>query len=133
MSIKQTTSLLVVSVFCSVFSGSIAWSQSNDLRCAEPDSLVETMGHCDDVNAKKKLNVDPAVTNSVKSSVSNSASVNSDDNAASNDNSSSSSNNDGSGADVGDDSDHDNGHGNDADHDDASNPGQGGGNHGADK
>lgn len=113
MSIKPTTSLLVASVFFSVFSGSIAWSQSNDLRCTEPNSLVETMENCDDANAKEKLNVDPAVTNSVKSSVSNSASVN--DNAAS------------------DDSDHDNGHGNDADHDDESNPGQGGGNHGAGK
>lgn len=131
MSIKRTTSLLVASVFCSIFSGSIASSQSNDVRCTEPDSLIETLERCDDANAKKKLNVDPAVTNSVKSSVSNNTTVN--DNAAGNDNSAASSNSDGTGADVGGDVDHDNGHGNDADHDDASNPGQGGGNHGADK
>lgn len=118
MSMKRATTLLVASVFCGVFPASITWSQSEDLRCKEKEPLVDGLRRCEDSTVNRKMEVDPSITNSIDPTASNSANSNSGNNA------------DSSGDDSGD---HDNGHGNDPDHDDSSNPGQGGGNHGAGK
>lgn len=126
---KRAKTLFCASVFCVAQPATISWAQSEEMRCGEQETLIEGFQNCDDSARKRMLEVDPSVTNSVNSN--NSAGVS--NNNGSNDTNASSDNtpsggDDGSDAD--DTGDHDNGHGNDPDHDDSSNPGQGGGNHG---
>ena len=125
---SKVTTLLCASAFCAILPASLTWAQSKEMGCGEQEALLGQSYKCDDSAVERIPEIDPSVTNSVKSDNNAGVSTNDDSDTDSSINNTPASSIEGGGSD--DAGDHDKGHGNDPDHDDPDNPGVGGGNHG---